>query len=93
MTTSGTPLVRVEIETDPHVAEMWEAARQIDPMGMARAFLVRTLPLPNGQVRVVLALEPQQYAFCFLAGKGDAANFLQILLSSDAADILHPVPF
>ena len=61
MTTSGIPLVRVDIDTDQGTAKLWARAREIKPNCLEWAAHVRSVPTASGSVWVSVAVSQDEY--------------------------------
>lgn len=83
------PLVRLEIETDQRTFQWWEQARAVEPEEMAFAVPVRTSPLPGDRVRVVLAVNPNEFSIPDEIAINYLASFIPMLLDTYAGLILN----
>jgi hypothetical protein len=88
LTTAGTPLVRVEIDTHSWQFGRWEEARKVDPEYMDFAVPIRALPLPDDRMRVEFAVDPSQYSLPDEIALHDFAGFIEMLLDASAGMVL-----
>jgi hypothetical protein len=89
MTTSGLPLVRIDIDTDQETAKLWVRAREIKPSCLEWAANVRSVQTASGSVCVTVAISQDEYTNTVRGvGIEDAASALEAVMIHDAAAVV-----